>query len=193
MFAEDDEWISIKKSDLCPALHKEAVCTDDLIKFNEVADEIRKLGEKGTISDDQADAGQKASYCGDPLKKALCSSDASPLCLEDRTSGDDSAERRVCTELYRTCPSISNQPSLKYTEECARYLKREFSDLTCTTVGADFKEGACPRPTRKVSYQPSNVYKNSRRNASDSEQGNSIFISFYSIAICNLLGPSSAK
>lgn len=150
VFAEDDEWITMKKKDLCPALHKETFCTDNLINFEDVAESIKKLGNEDSISDDQADTGEDASKCGDPLKKALCSKDASPLCLEDRTSGDDSAERRVCTELYETCPSISGQQSLNYTEECARYLKREFSDLKCETV-KDFKEGGCPQPTKKVS------------------------------------------
>ena len=150
VFGEEDEWISIKKKDLCPALHKEAICTDNLVDFDEIARTIRKLGDKGTLSDDQSDAGHDASKCGEPLKKAFCSSDASPLCLEDKTSGDDAAERRVCQELYNTCPSIASEPSLNYMKECAQYLKREFTDMTCKTVGTDFKEGVCPKPTRKM-------------------------------------------
>ena len=148
VLAEDD-WIDIKKKDLCPALHEEAVCTKKLVNFDDVAKQIEKLALKDTISDDQAEIGTDASYCGDPLQKAFCSSDAKAMCLEDKTSGDDSAERRVCNELYKKCPSLSSQPSLDYTKECAQYLKREFSDITCKTVD-DFKEGSCPKPTRKV-------------------------------------------
>jgi hypothetical protein len=146
----EEEWISIKKKDLCPALHKEAICTDNLINFDEIAKAIKGLGDKDTISDDQADAVSDGSKCGDPLKKAFCSSDARPLCLEDKTSGDDEAERQVCQELYNTCPSIASEPSLNYIKECAQYLKREFTDMKCVTVGSDFNEGVCPRPTRKV-------------------------------------------
>lgn len=150
--AEEDEWIDIKKKDLCPALHEEAICTDHFINFDEVAKQIEKMGSKDTISNDQAEAGVDASKCGDPLKKAFCSSDAKALCLEDKTPGDDTAERRVCKQLYQTCPSVSSKPSLNYTNKCVRYLKREFSDLTCKTADNFINEGGCPKPeqTRKV-------------------------------------------
>ena len=145
----EDEWIDIKKKDLCPALHEEAVCTDHFINFDKVAEQIEKMGSKKIISDKQAKKGEDASKCGDPLKKAFCSSDAKAFCLEDKTTGDDSAERSVCNELYQKCPSVSSKPSLKYTEECVQYLKRQYSDITCKSV-VDFEKGGCPKPTRKV-------------------------------------------
>ena len=148
--AEKDDWISMKKKDLCPALHKEAICTDNVINFDDVAEGIKNMAGKNTIEDGKAEKGKKAAKCGDSLKNAICSKDGSPLCLEDRTSGDDSAEKRVCSELYEKCPSISKREGLNYTTECVEYLKREFSDMTCKSVGVDFKESACPRPTRKV-------------------------------------------
>ena len=94
VLAEDD-WIDIKKKDLCPVLHEEAVCTEKLLNFDEVAKQIEKLASKDTISDDQAEIGTDASDCGDPSQKAFCLSDAKAMCLEDKTSIDDSAERRV--------------------------------------------------------------------------------------------------
>ena len=155
VLAEKDDWITIKKKDLCPALHEEAICKENFVDFDEIAKTIGDLGKSDIISDDEVETGQDASSCGEPLKKAFCSKDARPLCLADKASGDDSEERRVCNELYKTCPSLSSRKSLDYTEECAAYLKRKFSDMTCEAVGVDFKAGGCPRPSRKVSIYSS--------------------------------------
>ena len=151
---EDDEWIVMKKKDLCPALHKEIMCTTEFVDFGKVAEEIKKLGEKdgNPFPEEQLGAGQDAANCGDPLKKAMCASDTRPLCLEDRSSDDgDAAERHVCNNLYKTCPLLADRDSLNYTKECADYLKRKYSDMTCEYVGGDFDAGACPRPTQKAS------------------------------------------